>query len=174
MIMVDELKRKIEALLFATQGLTVKRISETLNAGSDEVLKALGDLKLDYGTRESAMIISDEGELWKLTVKSQHVNLVKDLIPSEFPKSILETLAVIVSKNPSNRSDIVINQSDIIKLRGNKAYDHIKSLEDQGLIQAKPLGRSRELKLTDKFYDYFDSNPEDVKNKFDKIMPGQS
>jgi len=164
MIMGDELKRKIEALLFATQGLTVKRISETLNAGSDEVLRALGDLKLDYGSRASAFIISDEGELWKLTVQSEHVNLVKDLIPSEFPKSILETLAMIAWKNPAN-------QSDIIKLRGNKAYDHIKSLEDQGLIQAKPQGRSRELKLSDKFYDYFNAKPDDVKTKFDKILP---
>jgi segregation and condensation protein B len=151
---------KIEALLFATQGLSVKRIAEKLNSDEVVVTKGLECLKKLYDERDSAFIISNEGEIWKLTVKSEHVPLVKDLIPSEFPKSLLETLAVIAWKNPAN-------QSQVIKVRGNKAYSHIKCLEDSGLIISKPRGKSRELKLTDKFYDYFNTDTKEVKQLFD-------
>jgi len=152
------LKKKIEALLFATQGLTVKKISDKLSINDKVALKSLKELRSDYEKRDSAFIISEAGDLWKLTVQSEHVDLVKDLIPSEFPKSLLETLAVIAWKSPAN-------QSQVIKVRGNKAYNHIKYLESAGLIISKPKGRSRELKLTDKFYDYFNSDSKEIKDK---------
>ena len=43
----------------------------------------------------------------------------------------------------------------IIKIRGNKAYDHIKKFEDIGLIKKKKVGHTHELLLSDDFYDYF-------------------
>lgn len=159
--MSENLKKKIEALLFATQGLTVKKICETLKAKDKEVKKTLEELKKDYDQRDSAFIISNSADLWKLTVHSEHVPIVKDLIPSEFPKSLLETLAVIAWKNPAN-------QSNIIKVRGNKAYDHIKYLVDAGLITSSPKGRTKELKLTDKFYDYFNADPKEISDALKK------
>jgi len=155
----NELERKIEALLFATQGLTTARIAEKLGSDEASVVRALNGLMKVYDERDSAFIISQQADLWKLTVRTEHVNLVKDLIPSEFPKSLLETLGVIAWKNP-------VKQSDVIKLRGNKAYNHIKSLENIGFVASVPRGKSCELKLTDKFYDYFNSEPGDVKKNF--------
>jgi len=155
----ENLKKQIEALLFATQGLSVKRISETLGSNEKEVIKALEELEKDYSARDSAFIVTSSSDVWKLTVRSEHVPLVKDLIPSEYPKSLLETLAVIAWKNPAN-------QSAVIKVRGNKAYNHIKYLEESELITSQPKGRSRELKLTDKFYEYFNVDPDEIKEKF--------
>jgi len=154
--MTEDLKKKIEALLFATQGLSVNKISETLKAKEKKVIKSLKELEEDYQKRDSAFIISKAADTWKLTVHSEHVPIVKDLIPSEFPKSLLETLAVIAWKNPAD-------QSNVIKVRGNKAYDHIKYLLDAGLISSSPKGRTKELKLTDKFYDYFNANKKEIK-----------
>ncbi len=155
-----ELKKKVEALLFATQGLTAKKIGEVLKIKEKEVISLLSELKNDYEKRESAFTIDNTGDVWKLTIMSEQVPLVKNLIPSEFPKSLLETLAVIAWKNP-------VNQSDVIKVRGNKAYNHIKFLENAGLISSKPLGKSRELRLTDKFYEYFNADPDEIKKKLD-------
>ena len=161
--LLEDLKRKIEAVLFATQGLTVKKICETIKTNEKRVLKALKELQSDYESRDTAFILANTGDLWKMTVHSEHVPLVKDLIPSEFPKSLLETLAVIAWKNPAN-------QSDVVKVRGNKAYNHIKFLVDAELISSKPRGRSRELKLTDKFYEYFNANPDEIKDSFKKSI----
>ncbi len=155
--MSGSLKKKIEAMLFATQGLTINKISEALKEEQEKVMKAINELVNDYKKRDSAFTIINEGELWKLTVKSEHVPVVKNLIPSEYPKSLLETLAVIAWKNPTT-------QSYVIKIRGNKAYNHINYLEQAGMITTSKKGRSKEIKLTDKFYEYFNANPTEIKN----------
>ncbi len=153
---MKDIKKKIEALLFATQGLTTNKISETIKTKEEEVIKALKELKKEYEERDTAFTITESAGTWKLTVQQEHVPLVKELIPSEFPKSLLETLAVIAWKNPAN-------QSQVIKVRGNKAYNHIKYLEDNGLITSTPKGRSKELKVTEKFYEYFNAEPKEIK-----------
>ncbi|GAI16937.1 unnamed protein product [marine sediment metagenome] len=63
-------------------------------------------------------------------------------------------MAIIAFKQP-------IKQSVMIKIRGNKAYDHVKKFSDLGLIKKKKMGHTSELSLRDDFYDYFgvkDSN----------------
>ena len=67
---------------------------------------------------------------------------------SEFTKAEQETLAIIAYKHP-------VKQSVIIKIRGNKAYDHIKKFIQLGLIKAKKLGHTLELTLSENFYNYF-------------------
>jgi chromosome segregation and condensation protein ScpB len=43
----------------------------------------------------------------------------------------------------------------IVKIRGNKAYDHTKKFSGLGLIKKKKTGRTYELSLNKDFYDYF-------------------
>ena len=57
-----------------------------------------------------------------------------------------------------------IKQSVVIKIRGNKAYDHIKKFVEIGLINKKRVGHTSELSLTDKFHEYFHVNEENNKN----------
>ena len=51
----------------------------------------------------------------------------KIVTETELTRSVMETLAVIAFKYP-------ILQSDLIKLRTNKAYDHLVELEKSGYI----------------------------------------
>ncbi len=156
---LGNLKTGIEALLFATQGLNIEQLCSKTGSVKNKVLKALEELRKDYESRDSAFIITCDAGVWKLTVHSHHVSLVKDLIPSEFPKSILETLAVIAYRKP-------VLQSEVVKIRGNKAYDHIKGLEKLEFIRLKKKGRTNEISLCDKFYDYFNTTPREVKESF--------
>ena len=66
----------------------------------------------------------------------------------EFTKAEQETLAIIAYKQP-------VKQSIVIKIRGNKAYDHIKKFKDLGLLIIKPQGHTLILELSDDFYEYF-------------------
>ena len=68
---------------------------------------------------------------------------------TEMTKSVMETLAVIAWKQP-------IIQADVIKIRTNKAYEHIKELVGMGFVTSEKFGRTKKLKLTQKFLDYFD------------------
>jgi len=73
-----------------------------------------------------------------------------------------KTLAVIAYKQP-------IKQSVVIKIRGNKSYDHIKKFRDLGLVVAKKMGHTNELSLSEEFYEYFNVHEkEGEKNKFEK------
>jgi segregation and condensation protein B len=91
-----------------------------------------------------------EGEMWKMDVRAEYSKLINKLATgsSEFAKAEQETLAIIAYKQP-------IKQSVIIKIRGNKAYDHIKKFKELGLIKKKRMGHTHELTLSDEFYDYF-------------------
>ena len=56
-----------------------------------------------------------------------------------------------------------VKQSVIVKIRGNKAYDHIKRFTEQGLLNKKRVGHTSELSLTEKFHEYFHaSNQEKI------------
>ena len=77
---------------------------------------------------------------------------------AELDRPTQETLAVIAYKNPAQ-------QHEIIKIRGNKAYDHIGILKELDFVTSEPSGRSRLLKLTQKFYDYFDVVADQLKAK---------
>jgi len=70
---------------------------------------------------------------------------------SEFSKGEQETLAIIAYKQP-------IKQSVLIKIRGNKAYEHIRKYFEMGLINKKKSGHTSELTLSDSFYEYFSVN----------------
>ena len=87
---------------------------------------------------------------------------------SEFTKAEQGTLALIAVKQP-------IKQSVVIKIRGNKAYDHINKFSDLDLIRKKKQGHTHELTLAEEFYDYFGvskpETPEEVEEQTTK--PGE-
>ena len=119
-------------------------------------------LKLEekYRNNESAFALIVRGENYKLDVKKEYANFVSKLAAgkSEFTKAEQETMAIIAYKQP-------INQSVVVKIRGNKGYDHIKRLRDLGLVKTKKVGHTLELGLSDTFYDYF--NIAKSKNDFE-------
>jgi segregation and condensation protein B len=88
--------------------------------------------------------------MWKMDVRQEYVHIINKLATgsAEFTKAEQETLAIIAFKQP-------IKQSVIIKIRGNKAYEHIKKFADLSLIKKKKMGHTNELSLSDDFYDYF-------------------
>ena len=77
-------------------------------------------------------------------------------------KSVLETLSVVAFKAP-------VLQSTVIAVRTNKAYDHLSLLEKAGYITREKQGRSMLIKLTKKFFLYFDIPPEKLKEKFSNL-----
>jgi segregation and condensation protein B len=117
-------------------------------------------LKDKYNREESALEIVEKNGLWKMDVRQEYSNIINKMATgsSEFSKAEQETLAIIAYKQP-------IKQSVIIKIRGNKAYDHIKKFSDLELIKKKKAGHTHELSLSEDFYEYF-SVAESEKSSF--------
>jgi segregation and condensation protein B len=149
--MPDEIRNKIEAILFSCgRKISIDEIAKLSGLSKNVVRNKLVELQNVYSSDEFSMMIHDEGELWKMTVKEKYMSLVRSIVAeTELPKAILETLAVIAWKAP-------ILQSDVVKLRNNKAYEHVGELETAGFIIKERLGRSYKLKLAQKFFNYFD------------------
>ncbi len=148
---MEDLIKRVEALLFAVgRAISDEELARLSGTSVSQVQEALKDLKKEYVERGSPLLIIQEGNGWKLTVHEKYLSLVQQINPhTELSKAILETLAVIAWKHPAK-------QSDVIKIRTNKAYEHIDELERLGFIAKEKYGRTYLLKVTGKFFDYFD------------------
>ncbi len=159
---MNELKKQAEAVLFAAGNkIEAGEIARLCRIDVNSLNKALKELKKDYDEKDSSLMVSEEGNFWKLTVREAYMDLVRQINPhTELSKTTIETLAVIAWKAP-------ILQSDVIKTRTSKAYDHIKELVDSGFLIKQKHGRSYMLKLSQKFFEYFDlKNKKDIRERF--------
>lgn len=158
---MSKLKHKIEAILFsAGKRIKIEEIAKLANTSTSMAHETLMELREDYKNRESSLMVVDEGSAWKIIVKDDFLSVVKRIVTeTELSRSVLETLAVIAFKYP-------IKQSDLIKVRTNKAYEHLKELEDRGYITRQKYSRSKLIKLSQKFFEYFNLPEEKLKEQF--------
>ncbi len=167
---MTSLKDQVEAILFASgRKMKVEEIARLCRVRDAELVKAaLKELQQKYEQDNASLVLVGEGDIWNLTVRERYLPLVQKIVSeTELPKSVIETLAVIAWRNP-------VLQSEVIRVRTNKAYDHIHQLEEMGFITAKKHGRTRELKLGDSFYKYFDMKGEgDIKEKLRQVREGE-
>lgn len=143
--------KKIEAALFiAGRWLNIQDLIMLTDINPILIRELMDKLTEKYSNETSAVEILEKEDMWKMDVKTEYTNMVNKLATgsSEFTKAEQETLAVIAYKQP-------VKQSVIIKIRGNKAYDHVKKFLDLGLVRGKKLGHTKELNLSEEFHDYF-------------------
>jgi segregation and condensation protein B len=77
----------------------------------------------------------------------------------------LRTLSFIALKQP-------VTQSYVVRVRGKLAYVHVKQLKDMDLIDDERIGRTRMLRTTSTFADYFNLNhdPSLMKKELKKVL----
>jgi segregation and condensation protein B len=156
----DDLK-KIEAILFVSgRFMNMQDLISLSDLNPVVIRDLLEQLEQKYDKQDSALQIIEKNDMWKMDVKSEFSHIINRLATgsSEFSKAEQETLAIIALKQP-------IKQSVIVKIRGNKAYDHTKKFSGLGLIKKKKIGRTYELTLTGNFYDYFNISEGGTLNK---------
>jgi len=143
--------KKLEAIFFVSaRFLSMQELISLSDLNPIIIRELLEKLQERYEKDDSALEIIERNGSWKMDVKREYAKIVNKLATgnSEFSKSEQETLAIIAYKQP-------IKQSVLIKIRSNKAYDHIKKFTDLNLIRKKRIGHTYELSLSDEFYDYF-------------------
>ena len=166
---MNSLKNKVEAVMFAVgKEISVEKISSLTNAENSEVESCLNELQEDYSKKENSLqlILRDDG-MWKLTVRDEFVPLVSSIVEStEIDGALMQTLAVIAWKYP-------VVQSEIVKLRGSSAYEHMRELVEQGFIVKERYGRTYRVRLTKKFFQYFDLPSAEAKEAFIAQIPDE-
>ena len=147
----------LEAVLFTTdEPMSMDELEKILKIGKDEIEKLLGVLKERYSIHESGIKISDAGG-YKLIVKQDYIDSVSNLTPhADLSRGLLRVLSIIAYHEP-------IKQSDIVKVVGNRTYDYVKELESRGLIKSERKSRTKIMKTTPHFEDYFGAKKSEIK-----------
>ena len=155
---IANLKRVEAALFVSGRFLSQEELVALTDLNPILLNRALNFLKDKYDDNSAIEIVNKE-TLWKMDVRSEHNNIATRIASGneEFSRAEQETLAIIAYKQP-------ITQSTIVHVRGNKAYEHVKRFVDLGLVKSKRVGRTRELTLSNEFYDYFNVKDKKVFN----------
>lgn len=163
---MDANQKRVEAVLYAVgKEISSERIASLCSLPVTEVETIMAALIAEYQQRDHSLQIVKKDLGWKLTVRDEYVPLVSSIVSStEIDRPMMETLAVIAWKYP-------IVQSDVIKLRGSGAYEHMKLLEEQGFVAKEKFQRTFKVKLTPKFFEYFDLPSAEAKQAFLNQVP---
>jgi segregation and condensation protein B len=157
---MNKLKRVVEAILFSSSDpLPAGRISRIANTETSKVKIVIEDLIEEYRNRDSAIEIFELNKKYIMRVKPEYFSYVERFSESDMDRGTKRTLIVIALNQP-------ILLSKLAKIRGNKCYEHVKKLEDLGLIKSEKKGKSRILKTTRYFSDYYGlktTDPEKIK-----------
>ena len=142
-------EEKVEAALFiAGRFLSLQELIMLTDINPIMLKEILNRLEKKYSSGVLKIICRSNS--WKMDIAEKYHYLINKLATgnAEFTKAEQETLAIIAYKQP-------IKQSVVIKIRGNKSYDHIKKFRQLGLVIAKRIGHTLDLSLSEEFYEYF-------------------
>lgn len=144
-------KSVIEAALFmSTSPMTVRTLSKISGLNSWKLVQEkLKELQQEYEQRGSAIVISFEDGGYIMRLKPEYERKVSGLAKeAELSRGAIKTLAVI-AKNDG------MPQSKLVKMIGSSVYDHVKELVETQFITAEKKGRTKLLRTTKKFKEYF-------------------
>ena len=156
-----EKEKIIEAALFMSpKALNLDELNAIAEINSRLETKSLvQELMHFYNTRKSALEIVELPIGYQMRVKEAYEDKVQHFAQdSLFSRSVMRTLAVVAYKQP-------VVQSEVVQLRNNKAYDHLKLLLDHGFIRREPRGKTFALSTTTKFIEYFGKDFGKTKHK---------
>lgn len=158
------------ALYVAGRPLPTKTLASVLRTRSKKKVERLARKLIEtYKSRDTALeILALQDERYVLQLKAEFTPEVRRLaLRPLLSLGPLKTLSYIAYRQP-------IPQTMLIHIRGQHAYNHLKQLEDLDLIKREKAGRSKVIRTTEFFADYFGlshelkSMKQQLQNIFDK------
>jgi segregation and condensation protein B len=159
----------IEAALYVTgRPLDLKTIGAVTGFRSEDKTRELArQLKEQYGNNGSCLEILELSDgRFVMQLKPQYVKHVKRLATRQLLTSgPMKTLSFIAYRQP-------VTQSYLAKVRGNLTYAHVRQLREIGLITEERLGRTKVLRTTPNFADYFNLSHDtgDMKKQLERLF----
>jgi len=139
----------VEAALYsAGKALAPEEIAHTTGLPVETVREALAALVKAYEAQGSAIEVARIGEKWTMQIRSAYAEKAQTFAPPEIPIDLLKTAALVAYHQP-------IRQSDLVRMVGSKAYEHVRALTDLNLITTRPEGQTLELKTSPGFPEFF-------------------
>lgn len=159
----------IEAALYVTgRPIDIKTLGAVVGLRSEDKVKELARaLKSKYADDGSSLEVLELSDgRFVMQLKPQYVRHVKRLATRQLlTAGPMKTLSFIAYRQP-------VTQSYVAKVRGNLTYSHVKQLQEAGLIGEEKLGRTKILRTTPNFADYFNLSHDlpSMKRQLEKLF----
>ena len=141
----------IEAALYVTgHPVDLKTLGSILGMRSEEKIRDTArQLKARYKDAGAIEVLELSDGRFVMQLRPQYAPHVKRLATRQLlTPGPMKTLSFIAYKQP-------VTQSYLAKVRGNLSYSHVRQLQEIGLISEEKLGRTKVLRTTPNFADYF-------------------
>lgn len=167
-------QRLVESVLFsASKPVSINEIKEATSLTPNQIKKTLDELIDDYNVKrkdETSMEIIKAGDKFTMQVKKKYVDQSVMIAKPEIESNLLKTLTLIAFHQP-------LKQSNLRKMIGTKAYEHVDELATMKLIHTKKHGTTEMLTTTKLFPEYFGidtTNPEEIRDFLIKKVAGSN
>ena len=166
-------KRIVESVLFsAGKPISINEIKETTDLSPERIKTTLDELMEDYNVtrkKETSMEIVKAGEKFTMQVKKEFTEQSIMVTKPEIDNNLLKTLTLIAFHQP-------IKQSNLRRMIGTKAYEHVDELAAMNLVNTKKHGATEMLTTTKLFPEYFgidSTKPEEIRDFLMKKVTGK-
>ncbi len=157
-------KRMVESMLFsASKPVSINEIKETTNLSQEKIKTTLDELIQDYNVtrkNDTSMEIVKAGEKFAMQVKKEFTDQSIMITKPEIDDNLLKTLTLIAFHQP-------LKQSNLRRMIGTKAYEHVDELSAMNLVNTKKHGATEMLTTTKLFPEYFGidtTKPEEIRD----------
>jgi segregation and condensation protein B len=145
-------RQVLEAALYASDHpLTMVEVKRIVGTSSETYAKKLvEELKSSYQRRGGPFSFSEGGQgTFSLKLKDDMMAKLGTIVPKvKVSKGALKTLAMI-----AYRQNFPL--AKLAELRGSRTYEHVRQLVALGFVESKPYGKTRMLRTSKKFANYF-------------------
>lgn len=129
------LEAKIEAILFiSAKPISIKKLAEFLDADIKKVEETVTSIMQRHDTETSGMRVVRSGSELQMMTSPDHAKLVREFVKDEFTGELtrpqLETLTVIVYRQP-------ISKIELEQIRGINCSLILRNLAMRGLIETE-------------------------------------
>ena len=155
-------RQLLEAALYVSgRPLDLKTLGNVIGARSEDKIRAIAQTVMEkYNQNDSPIqIVELPDGRWVMQLKATMTKYVRRLSnrPLLTPGP-LRTLGFIALKQP-------VKQAYVVLVRGKLAYGHVKQLREMDLITDEKVGKTRVLRTTSTFADYFNLNHDVIEMK---------
>lgn len=166
-------KKLVESVIFsASKPVSIYDIKNATNLSTNKIKNTLDELIKDYNIsrkNDTSLEIVKAGEKYTMQVKKNFTDQSVMIAKPEIETNLLKTLTLIAFHQP-------LKQSNLRRMIGTKAYEHVDELASLKLIHTKKHGTTELLTTTKLFPEYFgidQTDPDQIKEFLMKKVAGK-
>jgi segregation and condensation protein B len=141
------LKAAIEALLFASSGVSPEKLAKVLETSEEKVKEILEELVKEYEKPEHGVVLREVNGRYRFFTKPEYADFVSKLSGRKYKNltdTQMEVVALLLLSGP-------IPKSEIDAFRGKDSSAVLSSLQRMGIVRKKRKGKSYLYQLSPSF-----------------------